>query len=144
MLVVSDRTVLDAQLQEAIFDFERTHGVVESITSKHGSKSTQLSQVLKDVMSARLLLNRIIICFCQLQAAIAPVADRLLKHYKAAQQEKAAARRPGMMKPLLKLPRILLRLWFYLRAIWEPLFGYMPSCHRYSIMVIQISKSASG
>ncbi len=48
VLVVSDRTVLDAQLQEAIFDFERTTGVVASITHEHGSKSAQLSQALKD------------------------------------------------------------------------------------------------
>ncbi len=47
VLVVSDRTVLDAQLQEAIFDFERTHGVVASITNEHGSKSAQLGQALK-------------------------------------------------------------------------------------------------
>jgi hypothetical protein len=40
--------VLDAQLQEAIFDFERTTGVVATITSEHGSKSAQLSQALKD------------------------------------------------------------------------------------------------
>jgi len=48
VLVVSDRTVLDAQLQEAIFDFERTTGVVASITNEHGSKSAQLGQALKD------------------------------------------------------------------------------------------------
>lgn len=47
VLVVSDRTVLDAQLKEALFDFERTTGVVESITPEHGSKSAQLSQALK-------------------------------------------------------------------------------------------------
>ena len=47
VLVVSDRNVLDAQLQEAIFDFERTTGVVESITNGHGSKSAQLGQALK-------------------------------------------------------------------------------------------------
>lgn len=47
VLVVSDRTVLDAQLQEAIFDFERTTGVVASITNEHGSKSAQLGQALK-------------------------------------------------------------------------------------------------
>ena len=48
VLVVSDRTVLDAQLQEAIFDFERTTGVVASITNEQGSKSAQLGQALKD------------------------------------------------------------------------------------------------
>lgn len=58
VLVVSDRTVLDAQLQEAIFDFERTTGVVTSITSEHGSKSAQLGQALKDG-------KKIIVCTIQ-------------------------------------------------------------------------------
>ena len=47
VLVVSDRNVLDAQLQEAIFDFQRTTGVVATISDEHGSKSAQLSQALK-------------------------------------------------------------------------------------------------
>ncbi|MBG6222150.1 type I restriction enzyme R subunit [Janthinobacterium sp. CAN_S1] len=47
VLVVSDRNVLDAQLQEAIFDFERTTGVVATITNEHGSKSAQLGLALK-------------------------------------------------------------------------------------------------
>ena len=46
VLVVSDRTVLDAQLQEAIFAFERTTGVVATITSDNGSKSGALAQAL--------------------------------------------------------------------------------------------------
>lgn len=58
VLVVSDRTVLDAQLQEAIFDFERTTGVVASITNEHGSKSAQLSQALKEG-------KKIIVCTIQ-------------------------------------------------------------------------------
>jgi type I restriction enzyme, R subunit len=58
VLVVSDRTVLDAQLQEAIFDFERTTGVVATITNEHGSKSTQLSQALKSG-------KKIIVCTIQ-------------------------------------------------------------------------------
>ncbi|CAM3155173.1 type I restriction endonuclease subunit R [Cupriavidus taiwanensis] len=58
VLVVSDRTVLDAQLQEAIFDFGRTTGVVESITSESGSKSAQLGQALKDG-------KKIIVCTIQ-------------------------------------------------------------------------------
>ncbi|RDI98920.1 type I restriction endonuclease subunit R [Dyella solisilvae] len=58
VLVVSDRNVLDAQLQEAIFDFERTIGVVATITSEHGSKSAQLSQALKDG-------KKIIVCTIQ-------------------------------------------------------------------------------
>lgn len=58
VLVVSDRNVLDAQLQEAIFDFERTTGVVASITGESGSKSAQLSQALKDG-------KKIIVCTIQ-------------------------------------------------------------------------------
>lgn len=58
VLVVSDRTVLDSQLREAIFDFERTTGVVASITNEHGSKSAQLSQALKDG-------KKIIVCTIQ-------------------------------------------------------------------------------
>lgn len=58
VLVVSDRNVLDAQLQEAIFDFERTTGVVATITNEHGSKSAQLGQALKDG-------KKIIVCTIQ-------------------------------------------------------------------------------
>ncbi len=58
VLVVSDRNVLDAQLQEAIFDFERTTGVVASITGESGSKSAQLGQALKDG-------KKIIVCTIQ-------------------------------------------------------------------------------
>ena len=39
VIVVSDRNVIDAQLQEAIFDFERTTGVVATIKGEGGSKS---------------------------------------------------------------------------------------------------------
>ncbi|NGZ26622.1 MAG: type I restriction endonuclease subunit R [Magnetococcales bacterium] len=46
VLVVSDRTVLDAQLREAIDGFERTSGVVASITGEHQSKSSELAEVL--------------------------------------------------------------------------------------------------
>ena len=46
VIVVSDRTVLDVQLQEAIFDFQRTVGVVAVITDKEGSKSGALAEAL--------------------------------------------------------------------------------------------------
>lgn len=46
ILVVSDRNVIDSQLQEAIFDFERTTGVVATITNKEGSKSAKLAEAL--------------------------------------------------------------------------------------------------
>ncbi len=46
VLVVSDRNVIDAQLQEALFDFQRISGVVATIDSKDGSKSGQLAEAL--------------------------------------------------------------------------------------------------
>jgi len=46
VLVISDRHVIDTQLQEAIFDFERTTGVVAVIKGEAGSKSTELSEAL--------------------------------------------------------------------------------------------------
>ena len=46
VLVVSDRTVLDSQLQDAIFDFGRTTGVVASIKGESASKSGELAAAL--------------------------------------------------------------------------------------------------
>ena len=46
VLVVSDRNVIDTQLQEAIFGFERTTGVVATISSDAGAKSGQLAEAL--------------------------------------------------------------------------------------------------
>lgn len=46
VIVVSDRNVIDAQLQEALFEFERTKGVVATITSEGGSKSAALAEAL--------------------------------------------------------------------------------------------------
>lgn len=46
VLVVSDRTVIDSQLQDAIFDFERTTGVVATIKGNSGSKSGELAEAL--------------------------------------------------------------------------------------------------
>ncbi|WP_342320225.1 type I restriction endonuclease subunit R [Burkholderia pseudomallei] len=71
VLVVSDRTVLDAQLQEAIFDFERTTGVVASITNESGSKSGQLSEALKDG-------KKIIVCTIQTFPAAMRAAQELV------------------------------------------------------------------
>jgi type I restriction enzyme R subunit len=58
VLVVSDRTVLDSQLQEAIFDFERTTGVVASITGEHSSKSKELAEALSGT-------KKIVVCTIQ-------------------------------------------------------------------------------
>lgn len=46
VIVVSDRTVIDSQLQEALFDFQRTIGVVATITGADSSKSAQLADAL--------------------------------------------------------------------------------------------------
>jgi type I restriction enzyme, R subunit len=46
VIVVSDRNVIDAQLQEALFEFERTKGVVATITNESGSKSAALADAL--------------------------------------------------------------------------------------------------
>ncbi len=46
VLVVSDRNVIDSQLQEALFDFQRTTGVVATIKNTDGSKSAALAKAL--------------------------------------------------------------------------------------------------
>ena len=46
VLVVSDRTVIDSQLQEALFDFQRQTGVVATIKGNDGSKSAELAAAL--------------------------------------------------------------------------------------------------
>ena len=46
VLVVSDRNVIDTQLQEALESFQRKKGVVASVTSEDGSKSTKLVEAL--------------------------------------------------------------------------------------------------
>ena len=46
VLVISDRNVIDSQLQEALFDFERTSGVVATIKGTDGSKSAELATAL--------------------------------------------------------------------------------------------------
>ena len=46
VVVVSDRTVIDAQLSEAIFDFERQTGVVATISGTEGAKSAELAAAL--------------------------------------------------------------------------------------------------
>ena len=47
MLVVSARNVIDAQLQDALFDFQRTTGVVATIKNTDGSKSAALAEALQ-------------------------------------------------------------------------------------------------
>ena len=46
VIVISDRTVLDDQLREAIMSFERTQGVVAVIVGEGASKSKELAEAL--------------------------------------------------------------------------------------------------
>ncbi len=46
VIVVSDRTVIDGQLQEELAAFERKKGVVATISGKSGSKSAELAEAL--------------------------------------------------------------------------------------------------
>ncbi|MBK7263916.1 MAG: type I restriction endonuclease subunit R [Rubrivivax sp.] len=46
VIVISDRTVLDDQLREAIMSFERTQGVVAVVTGEGASKSKELAEAL--------------------------------------------------------------------------------------------------
>lgn len=46
ILVVSDRKVIDGQLQDAVLDLQRTKGVVTTIKSEGGGKATQLAGAL--------------------------------------------------------------------------------------------------
>ncbi|MEX1127697.1 MAG: type I restriction endonuclease, partial [Vicinamibacterales bacterium] len=46
VVVISDRTVIDTQLQEALFGFQRQTGVVATITGDDASKSAELVEAL--------------------------------------------------------------------------------------------------
>ncbi|MCU0714242.1 MAG: type I restriction endonuclease, partial [Pirellula sp.] len=46
ILVISDRNVIDGQLQDAIYGFQRTTGVVATIKGDGGSKSDELAEAL--------------------------------------------------------------------------------------------------
>ena len=48
MIVVSDRRVIDGQLQDALFDFQRTTGVVATIKNEGEAKSAQLAKALNE------------------------------------------------------------------------------------------------
>lgn len=46
VLVITDRTVLDKQLRDNLFQFQKTQGVVEAVTNDEGAKSTKLRDAL--------------------------------------------------------------------------------------------------
>ncbi|MGR9117125.1 MAG: type I restriction endonuclease subunit R [Gammaproteobacteria bacterium] len=76
VLVVSDRTVLDSQLQEAIFDFERTAGVVATIKGESASKSAELAEALSGG-------KKIVVCTIQtFPFALKAVEELAATHHK--------------------------------------------------------------
>ncbi len=58
VLVVSDRNVIDGQLQDEIEAFQRTAGVVATIKSKEGSKSAALAEALSGT-------KKVVVCTIQ-------------------------------------------------------------------------------
>jgi type I restriction enzyme R subunit len=95
VLVVSDRNVLDAQLQEAIFDFERTAGVVATIKGDSQSKSAELAEALSGG-------KKIVVCTIQtFPFALKAVQDLAATHGKrfAVIAMRPTAARPGTRRP---------------------------------------------
>lgn len=74
VLVVSDRNVIDSQLQEALFDFQRISGVVATITGNDGSKSGELATALSGD-------KKIVVCTIQ----TFPFAMEKVRHLAATQ-----------------------------------------------------------
>lgn len=58
VLVVSDRKVIDGQLQDVIYGFERTAGVVATIKGDKGSKAAELSEALSGT-------KKVVVCTIQ-------------------------------------------------------------------------------
>ena len=79
VLVVSDRNVLDAQLQDAVFDFERTTGVVEVIKGESAAKSAELAAALAGA-------KKIVVCTIQ----TFPFALRTVQELAATQGKRFA------------------------------------------------------
>ncbi|MER8898827.1 type I restriction endonuclease [Mesorhizobium sp. M0676] len=103
VLVVSDRNVIDTQLQEAIFNFERTTGVVATIKSEGGAKSGQLAEALAGG-------KKIVVCTIQtFPFALSAVRDLAASHGKhfaviadeahSSQTGEAAAKLKAVLSP---------------------------------------------
>jgi type I restriction enzyme R subunit len=95
VLVVSDRNVLDAQLQEAIFDFERTAGVVATIKGDSQSKSGELAEALSGG-------KKIVVCTIQtFPFALKAVQDLAATHGKrfAVIADEAHSSQTGTRRP---------------------------------------------
>lgn len=99
VIVVTDRTVLDAQLQDTIYQFEHKEGVVKKIEDKAGSKpkSEQLAEALKSN-------TPIIICTLQTfpfaLEAIAKDASAKGKHFAVIADEAHSSQAGGAANKL--------------------------------------------
>jgi type I restriction enzyme R subunit len=102
VLVVSDRTVIDTQLQEALFDFQRQTGVVATIKGKDGSKSKELAAALSGK-------KKIVVCTIQTFPALHKAMLSLAKQGKrfaviadeahSSQTGEAAAKLKAVLSP---------------------------------------------
>lgn len=102
VLVVSDRTVIDTQLQEALFDFQRQTGVVATIKGNDGSKSKELAAALSGN-------KKIVVCTIQTFPALHKAMLALTKQGKrfaviadeahSSQTGEAAAKLKAVLSP---------------------------------------------
>ncbi len=72
VVVISDRNVIDQQLQDAIFGFERNVGVVATIRGEGGSKSSELAEALSQG-------KKIVVCTIQTFPALFEKMEELAK-----------------------------------------------------------------
>ena len=72
VVIVSDRNVIDQQLQEALYSFERTAGVVATITGESGSKSAELAEALSQG-------KKIVVCTIQTFPALFEKMEELAR-----------------------------------------------------------------
>ena len=100
VIVVTDRTVLDSQLQDTIYQFEHAHGVVRPITRDIGSQSK--SEQLAEALASN---TRIIIVTIQTFPALFDALDKrpqLAEGHYAVIADEAHSSQPGSSASKLK------------------------------------------
>lgn len=122
VLVVSDRNVIDAQLQEALFDFQRTSGVVATIKNTESSKSGKLAEALSGD-------KKIVVCTIQ----TFPFALEAVRKLAATE---------GTLSPVFGLRPNLAGLTFRLK-LPNPRISALPPAARLSPMASRIVATES-
>ncbi|HEY9473422.1 MAG TPA: DEAD/DEAH box helicase family protein, partial [Mycobacteriales bacterium] len=74
VVVVTDRSVLDRQLQETIYQFDHTPGVVERITGAGGSKSAEVTAALANTATKIIIVT--VQTFPYVLEGVSALADR--------------------------------------------------------------------